>query len=313
MKIIILDARTLGDDIDLTVFNRFGEVDSYPSTKPELTGERIKGADIVITNKVVIDKPLMDATPSLKLICVAATGMNNVDLDYAREKGIAVKNVAGYSTESVVQVTFSQVMYLLNQHFYYDSFAKKEWRNSDIFTNLDRPFYELAGKRWGIIGLGTIGRRVAEVAQAFGCEVVYYSTSGKNTTMDFIRVELDELLTSCHIISVHAPLNPQTQNLIDYEKLSLIRDGGIILNLGRGGIINEADLAKIIDERPVYAGVDVVTKEPIAAGNPLLHVRHKERLTITPHVAWTSIEARNRLLAGIVSNIETFVKNPSGG
>lgn len=307
MKIVLLDAKTLGSDIDLSAINRFGDVVIYQTTKPEETTTKIKGADIVITNKVVVDRRHMAASPSLHLICIAATGMNNVDLAYAREKGIEVKNVAGYSTESVVQLTFSQVLYLLHQHAEYDAFGKNEWKKCDIFSGLDHSFYEIFGKRWGIIGLGSIGRRVAEVARSFGCEVVYYSTSGKNNTKDYLRLALDELLQSSRIISVHAPLNPQTKNLIDYEKLALVRAGAIIVNMGRGGIINEADLAQTIDERSIYAGVDVTTIEPIKPDNPLLRVTHKERLSITPHIAWASIEARKRLVAGITANIEEFL------
>ena len=307
MKIVVLDAKTLGDDADLDLLRRFGRVTAYPVTPPGRVAERIAEADAVVTNKVVIDRHVMDNAPALKLICVAATGMNNVDLDHAREKGVAVRNVAGYSTESVVQVTFSHVLYLLQQHAYYDGFAKSRWQESDIFTHLSRPFYELSDKQWGIIGLGTIGRRVARVAQSFGCRVVYCSPSGKNRTADYRRVSLEELLGTSRVISIHTPLNPHTQNLIDYEKLSLICDGGIIVNTGRGGIICEADLARIIDERTIYAGTDVVSGEPVDPDNPLLRVAHRERLSITPHIAWASIEARQRLLQGIADNIETFI------
>ena len=308
MKIVFLDAKTLGSDIDLSVFDQFGDVVIYPTTKPEETTARIRDADIIITNKVIVDKQRMDTSPSLKLVCIAATGMNNVDVAYAHEQGIEVKNVAGYSTESVVQLTFSHVLYLLHQHGTYDAFGKNEWNKCEIFTGLDHSFYELSGKRWGIIGLGSIGRRVADVARAFGCEIAYYSSSGKNNTEDYVRVTLDELLSSSHIISVHAPLNPQTENLIDYKKLTLVRAGGIIVNMGRGGIINEADLARTIDERSVYAGVDVMTSEPAEPDNPLLRVTRKERLSITPHIAWTSIEARKRLVAGIAENIDEFLR-----
>ncbi len=307
MKIVLLDAKTLGGDIDLSVLDRFGTLEIYSVTAESLTAARIKNADIVISNKVVIDREILDAAPLLKLICVAATGMNNVDLEAAAARGIAVKNVAGYSTESVVQITFSHAMYLLNRHAYFDNYSKTSWRESDIFTHLAPPFYELSGKRWGIVGLGTIGRRIAQVAAAFGCEVVYFSTSGKNKTTDYPCLQLNDLLKSSHIISIHAPLNADTKNLIDYKKLLLIRNGGIILNMGRGGIVNEPDLARILDERSVFAGVDVVTQEPISGDNPLLGIKHMERLSVTPHIAWASTEARQRLVDGIVENIETFL------
>ncbi|MCX8044012.1 MAG: D-2-hydroxyacid dehydrogenase, partial [Desulfobacterota bacterium] len=273
---------------------------------------RLSQARIAITNKVVINRQVMEQLPFLKLICVAATGMNNVDLGYAQERGIEVKNVAGYSTESVVQVTFSHVLYLLCQHRYYDTYAKTAWSSSPTFAHIGPPFYELAGKQWGIIGLGTIGRRVAEVARAFGCMVVYYSTSGKNMQQDIVRMELDDLLATSHIVTIHAPLNEQTQNLITYEKLQRLRDGSILVNMGRGGIVNEADLARILDERPLYAGIDVVTREPIDARNPLLQITHPERLSLTPHIGWTSIEARRRLVQGIADNIKEFLKRSCG-
>jgi len=306
-NIVILDAKTLGDDIDLGALERLGSLTVFPNTLPGETARRIHGADIIITNKVVIDRQVMDANPSLKLICVAATGMNNIDREHAGLRGIVVKNVAGYSTESVVQMTFSHVLFLLNHHAYYDEFARTRWQGADIFTHTARPFFELAGKRWGIIGLGTIGRRVAETAAAFGCEVVYYSTSGRNNTDDYQRVELDELMRTSSSISVHAPFNSHTSNLIDYPVLSLMQDGAIIVNVGRGGIINEADLARILDQRTIYAGLDVVTREPIEPANPLLHIKNRDRLSITPHIAWTSIEARQRLISSIADNIKHFL------
>ncbi|NTV45421.1 MAG: D-2-hydroxyacid dehydrogenase [Chlorobiales bacterium] len=308
MNIALLDALTMGEDIDLISLQKFGSLTIYPKTLPHETARRLDGVDVVITNKVVIDKVVMDAVPSLKLVCIAATGMNNVDVEYAKEKGIIVKNVAGYSTESVVQSTFSHVFYLLCQHAYYDTYGKTNWKNSPIFTHVGPPFYELSGKRWGIIGLGAIGRRVAEVAETFGCEVIYYSTSGMNKNTNFFHVDLDDLLRTSHIISIHAPLNPQTENLIDFRRLQLIQNHGVIVNMGRGGIVNEDDLARILDERPIYAGLDVVKQEPIASDNPLLFIKHQERLSLTPHVAWTSIEARQRLVAGIAQNIQDFIK-----
>ncbi len=309
MNIVLLDAKTLGDDVDLTGLSRFGSVAVYPNTAPEDRAARMRSADIVITNKVVMDMPAIDAAPSLKLICVAATGMNNVDLEYAEQRGIAVKNVIGYSTESVVQVTFSHVLYLLTQHAYYDTYAKTCWKDSGIFTHLGRPFFELSGKQWGVIGLGTIGRRVAETAQAFGCRAVYTSTSGRNTTQEFPRLALDELLHTSSIITIHAPLNERTRNLIDYQKLYRIPEGSVIVNAGRGGIINEADLARVLDERHIYAGTDVMSTEPIAPDSPLLNIKHQERLSITPHIAWSSTEARQRLVAGIETNIGSFLSD----
>ncbi len=309
MKLVFLDAVTLGHDIDLKVFERFGDVVIYDKTSPQERIERCKEADIVITNKVVIDKAVMDAAERLKLICVAATGMNNVDLDYAAQKGIEVRNVSGYSTDSVVQHTFAMLFYLMEQLPYYDAYVKEgRWSDSGIFTCLDRPFHELRGRQWGIIGLGTIGKAVAKVAEAFGATVVYHSTSGRNDDPFYPRMELETLLSTSHIVSIHAPLNEKTRNLLDYPRLSMMQKGTVLLNLGRGGIVNEADLAKVLDEKQIYAGLDVTEVEPLPKSSPLLQIRHPERLFITPHIAWTGIEARERLVAGIVHNIEVFLK-----
>lgn len=309
MKIAILDAKTLGDDIDLSVFEQFGDVEIYPTTFPNELYERIKDADIIVTNKVIIDKDAMDMAKNLKLICVAATGTNNVDILYAKEKGIAVTNVAGYSTESVVQTTFGMLFYLLEHLRYYDDYVKlSNYSKSDIFTHLGKPFWEIYGKRWGIIGLGTIGRRVAEVAESFGCDVIYYSTSGIERKEKYPKYPLDELLKTSDIVSIHAPLNEKTKNLITINELKMMKKNAILLNLGRGGIVNEKDLAEALDLDIIgAAGLDVLEKEPIDPENPLLKIKNKEKLLITPHIAWTSIEARKRLVSEIVENIRAFL------
>ncbi len=310
MKIVILDAKTLGDDLDITILESFGTLSVYQTTSPEETLERIQSADIIITNKVVITAEMMEATPTLKLICIAATGMNNVDLDAAKDKEIEVKNVAGYSTKSVVQHTFAMALYLLEKMAYYDSTVKDgSWSASGLFTDVSRPFYEISGKKWGIIGFGTIGQEVAKVATAFGAEVSYHSTSGKNLQGAYPHQSLEQLLKSCDIISIHAPLNDATYNLINERNLSLIKEDAILLNLGRGGIINEKDLALELDRRTLYAGLDVLEKEPLTLDNSLKAIEHQERLLITPHIAWASIEARKKLLEGIVENIQRFMEH----
>lgn len=307
MKIVILDRATLGFDIDMNVFDSLGEVISYDITKSSETINRVKDADIVITNKVIISKEVMDAS-NLKLICISATGTNNVDLEYAKEKNIKVKNVAGYSSASVVQLAFSMIFHFIQKLDYYKKYVDEQnWQKSDIFTHIDKPFYELDGKKVGIIGLGDIGSNLAKKVQAFDCEVVYYSTSGKNSNSLYKRVELDELLKTCHIISIHCPLNENTKNLLNYENMKNIKDGAILLNLGRGGIINEDDLAKIIDEKDIYCGIDVVSVEPILENNPLLKVKNKERLLLTPHIGWASIEARTKLISMVADNIKNSV------
>jgi len=309
LKIVILDAKTLGDDLDLSVLHTFGEVIHYQTTSASETQERIKDADIVLTNKVLIQEDELNAAARLKLICITATGMNNVDLDYAKHKNIVVKNVAGYSTKSVVQHTFAMALYLIEKMAYYDNVVKSAaWTESSLFTDVSQPFYEISGKKWGIIGLGSIGREVAKVATAFGANVSYYSTSGKIREEDYPHETLETLLKECDIISIHAPLNEKTNDLINTSNLNLLKEGAVLLNLGRGGIVNEADLAVELDKRELYAGLDVLTPEPIAKDNPLMHIKNKEQLLITPHIAWASVEARRKLLEGIVENIEEFLK-----
>ena len=309
MNIVLLDAKTLGDDLDISALESFGTLTVYQTTSKEETLERIRIADIVITNKVVITANMMEETPRLKLICIAATGMNNVDLDAAKFKGIEVKNVAGYSTKSVVQHTFAMALYLLEKMAYYDAVVKDaSWTESGLFTDVSQPFYEISGKRWGIIGLGTIGQEVAKIATAFGAEVSYHSTSGKNLHHAYPHQSLEFILKDCDIISIHAPLNDDTYDLINENNLHYIKDDAILLNLGRGGIINETDLAFELDRRTFYAGVDVLEQEPMTLNNRLNEVKHKERLLITPHMAWASIEARKKLLEGIVENIRVFME-----
>jgi glycerate dehydrogenase len=309
LKVVFLDAITLGSDISLDKFREFGEVVIYQKTSPNQTLERVKDANIVVTNKVVIDKNIMLSCSNLELVCIAATGMNNVDLDAAKEQNIAVKNVAGYSTPSVTQHTFAMLFYLLEKLKYYDNTTKSgAWSKSGIFTDISHPYSEIAGKNWGIIGLGTIGKEVAKVASSFGCNISYYSTSGKNSNANYKECSLDELLKSSDIISIHAPLNEQTNNLLDSSKLALLKDGTILLNLGRGGIVNEKDLAKALDNQDIYAALDVTSKEPIELENPLLHIKNRDRLLITPHIAWASKESRERLVEGIFSNIKDYLK-----
>ncbi|MDN5087910.1 D-2-hydroxyacid dehydrogenase [Aliarcobacter butzleri] len=307
MQIVILDRATLGFDIDVNIFSKFGNVTSYDSTKENETAQRVKNADIVLTNKVVIGKNEIDNS-NIKLICITATGMNNVDLEYAKEKNIAVKNVAGYSTSSVVQVGFSMILYFVQKLNYYKKYVDEgNWQKNELFTHIDEPFFELDKKRVGIIGLGEIGRNFAKKAKAFDCEVVYYSTSGKNNSNEYKSISLEELLKTSDIISIHAPLNENTKNLLTYENMKNMKDRAILLNLGRGGIINENDLAKLIDEKEIYCGIDVVSKEPIEESNPLLKVKNKNRLLLTPHIGWASIEARTRLVNMVAKNIEDFI------
>lgn len=305
MHIVLLDALTLGNT-DLSAFDKLGSVELYETTFAQQTQERITNANVIVTNKVLITREHMLNAKELKLICIAATGMNNVDLIAAQELGIEVKNVAGYSTDSVIQHTFSMLFYLLGHSKYYDEYVKDgSYSRSPIFTDVSRPFYEVKGKKWGIIGLGTIGRGVANVARAFGAEVCYFSTSGVGRKEEYSSLSLHEMLHSCDIISIHAPLNDKTQNLLDYEELSLCKEGATILNLGRGGIINEDAMAKIVDEKNIFFALDVLAQEPMRENHPLLNVKNNQRLYITPHIAWSSYEAREKLIASIAENIKS--------
>lgn len=309
MKIVCLDADTLGNDVDLdAVFGKFGEFVSYNMTKANQTVQRLQNADIVLTNKVLITKDVITQT-NLKLICVTATGVNNIDLEAAKEANIPVKNVAGYSTNSVAQQTFANILALRNSTSYYENYGKNSdgWAKSPIFVNLDRPIFELSGKRFCVVGLGTIGLEIAKIAQAFGCDVCYYSTSGNNSNSEFKRVSFKEAL-QCDIISIHAPLNENTKNLFDANALNQLKDGAMLVNSGRGGIIDEEKIAQIIDEREIYFVTDVLEKEPIRADHPLLKVKNKDRLMITPHIAWASVEARKKLIELSAKNIEDFIK-----
>ncbi|MBO5063022.1 MAG: D-2-hydroxyacid dehydrogenase [Campylobacter sp.] len=309
MKIVCLDADTLGNDVDLdAVFGKFGEFVSYNMTEANQTVQRLQNADIVLTNKVLITKDVIAQT-NLKLICVTATGVNNIDLEAAKEANIPVKNVAGYSTNSVAQQTFANILALRNSTSYYENYGKNSdgWAKSPIFVNLDRPIFELSGKKFCVVGLGTIGLEIAKIAQAFGCDVCYYSTSGNNSNSEFKRVSFKEAL-QCDIISIHAPLNENTKNLFDANALNQLKDGAMLVNSGRGGIIDEEKIAQIIDEREIYFVTDVLEKEPIRADHPLLKVKNKDRLMITPHIAWASVEARKKLIELSAKNIEDFIK-----
>ncbi|MEH6452869.1 MAG: D-2-hydroxyacid dehydrogenase [Psychromonas sp.] len=305
MKIVLLDALTLGDS-DFTAFAKLGELTTYSVTNKEQRLQHIADNEVILTNKVVIDAAIMEKNPQLKLICITATGTNNVDLIAAEKAGIIVKNVSGYSTESVAQSTFSILFQLIHQSRYYDQYTQtKGWSKSPTFTHISMPFSEIKGKRWGIIGLGEIGRRVAEIASVFGCDVCYFSASGNNNQQAYTQVDLNTLLTTCDIITIHAPLNDKTHNLIDADALQKLKKGAVLLNLGRGGIVDEIAMAKAIDQYDIYHGTDVLAAEPMHSEHPYYEVKDKHRLVITPHTAWASKEARSSLIKMVVDNIQS--------
>lgn len=311
LNICFLDAETLGNDLDLTVFDRFGHTSIYEMTKPEQASARIQDQDIIIANNsVMLNENNLQAATRVNLICIAATGTDNVDLNYTKNRGIIVSNVPSYSTKSVAQHTFAMLFYLLESMSYYDHYVKSgQYLRSNTVNHLKKPFWELDKKTWGIIGMGTIGNEVANIAQAFGCRIVYYSTSGKNNISKYTRLDLAPLLNQADVISIHAPLNPQTLHLIGYQQMKQMKPHAILLNLGRGGIVKEDDLVKAIDEDLIAgAALDVLEQEPIHSSSPLLSLKKKDRLLITPHIAWASIEARQTLIKEIQSNIEGFLQ-----
>lgn len=308
MKIVFLDAKTIGDDIDLSGFDALGEVVKYGFSTPDEARGRTRDADVIVLNKVEVNEHSIGEADRLKLVCVTATGTNNLDKAYLDSRGIAWRNAAGYSTETVAQHTFALLFYLLEKLRYYDDYVKSEQYVGDVtFTHFSNVFHELSGKTWGIIGLGTIGRRVADIAKLFGCRVVYYSTSGKNVQPGYERLGFEELLSVSDVVSVHAPLDDNTRGLMDREAFARMKPGAIFLNLGRGPIVVEQDLADALRNRTIAAaGLDVLSAEPMRADNPLLPIKDSERLIITPHIAWASVEARERLMKIIEGQIRDF-------
>ncbi len=309
MKITFLDTQTVADlPQELAKFNALGEYTGYENTAPDQVVSRLAGADVAIVNKVVLGAAELAQLPNLKLICIAATGMNNVDLDAAAERGLPVKNVSGYSTNSVAQLTITMLFALamdlihLNQAVYDGTYAKHA-----SFGYWRQPFYELGGARYGIVGMGAIGRRVAELATAYGAKVVHYSTSRRPSDGPYPQVSFAELLKTCEVISIHCPLNETTENLFDYDAMTLMKPSAYLINVARGGIVNEADLVRALDEGQLAgAASDVFSSEPIPTDHPYLSVKEPHRLLLTPHIGWASVEARMELLEGVRENIKAL-------
>lgn len=310
MKIVILDTKTLGHDIDLSKFEKIGQVEKYENSTIEQAVDRLEHADVVVVNKIPLNAATLRKAKKLKMIALCATGYNNVDLEYTNSHNITVANVSGYSTDSVVQHTFALMFYVMEKLSYYDDYVKSgEFSKSPVFSHFGKIFMELSGKTWGIIGLGEIGRGVAKVAQAFGCNVIYYSTSGKNNNKDYEQVSFDDILAKSDILSIHAPLNKDTENLMNYEAFSKMKRNSILINVGRGPIVNEEDLARALEEELIAgAGLDVVCVEPILPENPLNRIKDSSKLIITPHIGWATHEARSRLMDEVYENICAFTR-----
>lgn len=307
-RIVVLDAETLGQVEALKHLSTWGKVEVYAHTNPLEVRSRIAKADIVVTNKVVLTASDLTHAPDLKLICVAATGINNVDLEAADKRCIPVKNVKGYSTYGVAQQTIAAILSLVHRLPFLDRYVKDgSYSKGGMFTYIQEEIFELKGKVFGIIGLGEIGRQVAVIASALGCEVIYYSTSGKHDDPAYRRVEWQELLTSSDVLSVHAPLHAQTKGLLDYAAMSTMKPKAILHNAGRGGIVVEEDLCRILKENKIgFAALDVYAQEPLAIESPLLDPELKDRLLLTPHTAWAAKESRERLVWGIMQNIKEW-------
>lgn len=306
-KIVLLDAKTLGN-FNHDIFSKFGEFKSYDTTEPDEVVNKCMEAEIVVTNKVVLNREILQQLKNLKLICITATGTNNIDLNATKELGIIVKNASSYSTKSVAQHTLMFALAFLGKLLYYDNYVKSgEWCKSDIFCDISNPIFDLDSKEWGIIGFGTIGREVARLASAFGARVSYYSTSGKNNDKSFSSKSLNDLLRDSDIISVHAPLNQDTKDLIKLKELELLKENAILLNLGRGGIVNENDLKIMLDSKNFFFGSDVLENEPMLKEHPLLKIANKNKIILTPHVAWAYSNSKSKLLEIVEKNIKDFI------
>lgn len=309
MKIVFLDAKTLGDDIDLSGFHALGEVVRYNFSNVAEAKQRSIEADVLVINKVPINEETIGEAKNLKLVCVTATGTNNLDKEYLAKRNIAWRNVSGYSTESVAQHTFAMLFYLLEHMHYYDAYVKEErYVNDVMFTHFAKRFHQLNSMTMGIIGLGEIGRRVADLAKAFGMKVIYYSASGAAPQEGYTQVDFDTLLRESDIVSIHAPLNEYTQGLMNKQGFEKMKPEAILLNLGRGPIVVEQDLADALNQGKIAAaGLDVLAVEPMAENSPLLPIKDSGKLLITPHIGWASVEARTHLMEIILGQIKEFI------
>ena len=311
MKIVMLDRNSVGMDMDVSIFQSLGEFEAHDVADRESCKQWIQDANVVIFNKSRMDEDMLKNASKVQLLCVTATGYDNIDLEYAKERNIAVTNVKNYSTPAVAQHTFALALYVLEKIGYYDNYVKSgAYSNQLGFSNFDEKYNELEGKTWGIIGLGNIGKKVADIAKAFGCKVIFYSASGKNETKEYERVDLDTLLKESDILSLHCPLSEKTRNLINKETLRKMKPTAILINVSRGPVVNDEDLYEALETGIIAAaGLDVLGVEPMEKTNPLGKIKDSRKLLITPHMAWASVESRMRCLGEVYKNIEAFIKN----
>ena len=309
MKLVVLERNSAGTDVDVSCFEKFGEVEYYPNTVAENTAQRVRDADIIMANKAPLNETTLKDAPNVKLICLLATGFDNVDLAYCKSRGIKVTNVVNYCTSTVAQHTLLLALARSEKLAFYDNYVKSgTYSTQDRFSNFDRAFYDLEGKTWGIVGMGTIGRRVAGLAKAFGCKVIFYSASGKSTCTDYERVEFDTLLQESDILSLHCPLSDRTRGLIDKDALLKMKETAILVNVARGPVVDtQALYDALIANQIAGAGLDVLEREPMTKDNPLAQIKDSTKLIITPHMAWASVESRTHMVQEVVKNIEAFL------
>ena len=310
MKIVELDRETLGYDIDTSVLKTIGSFEEHEAADLETTREYIKDADVIIFNKTKMNEELLKDAPNVKLLAITATGFDNIDLEYCKSRGIAAANVKAYSTPAVAQHTFAMALFILEKISYYDEYVKSgKYSSQSGFCNFDEKYNELSGKTWGIIGMGNIGRSVAKIAEAFGCKVIFYSASGNSTCTDYERVNLDTLLKESDVLSIHCPLSDRTRNLINRDTLKLMKKSAILINVARGPVVNDADLAEALNNGTIAgAGLDVLGVEPMEKDNPLGLIKDSRKLLITPHMAWASVESRQRCFDEVLLNIKAFIE-----
>lgn len=311
MKIVILERNSVGEDVSVDSISDFGEVTAYGNTVTvEEVRERVKDADVIIANKAPLREETLKDAPNVKLICEFATGYDNCDLAYCKSRGIKVTNVQDYCTAMVAQHTFALALALSEKLMHYDTYVKDgSYSAQDRFSNFDIPFLELEGKTWGIVGMGNIGRRVAKIAETFGCHVIFHSVTGKSTCKEYEQVSKEELLARSDFLSLHCPLSDLTLNFIDADALKKMKNTAVLINVARGKVVDNAALYEaLMSEDIAAAGLDVVEKEPLEPSNPLSKIKDSTRLIITPHLAWASVEARTRCVEGAYKNIEAFLR-----
>lgn len=311
MNIVVLEKASVGTDIDITCYEKLGRVTYYDNTVTvEEVKERIKDADIVIGNKAPVRKEALETAPNVKLICDLATGYDNCDIEYCKARGIKVANVVDYSTPMVAQHTITLALALSQKIVHYDNYVKSgAYSAQECFSNFSIPFTELEGKTWGIVGMGNIGKRVARIASAFGCRVIFHSLTGKTACTEYSQVDKGTLLAESDFLSLHCPLSELSRDFIDADALKKMKRCAILINVARGGVVNNRDLCQaLINGEIAAAGLDVLEKEPLQPSNPLSGIKDSSKLIITPHLAWASVEARTRCVMGVYENIEAFLR-----